>query len=319
MLTGKDLTIALIKAASSNIPVAGPFISEGIGALDNRSTIDELENRIKSLECVLLEFGFVKSDLGSKERVASFHHTDNFGRVMDAFEASLNSSESFEKYIIKIDEAPPPEFEYFCNGVKIKIVHDILRRLERVNIDISDKARQALISFASKTVAIVKTEDDFLVQYSKGLSPNEMVNYGYLADAWHALGRELLISLKYHDAIRCFIRAVELGADPMVPLLNIANAFLSMGNVAYAVDKYETLIKIYPFSLQIRYRLASGLERIDELEKARENYEILIHQYDERLKEGANFPETTQLWRQLAYEFVDKSNKKIQSTSCVGD
>jgi tetratricopeptide (TPR) repeat protein len=312
ILSEKDITIAIIKATTSQIPIIGPFISEGVGAIDQKKTIDMLENRIEKLERILLDFGFI-TEQQNFSRVKVFHQTHDFNLIMSDFEKSLSSNESFESFIIKFTKNPYPEFKYFCCAIQLKIIHDILRKVENnKKIFVTYNAHQALISLASETLATIKVEDDYLVNYSVG-SENDMKSHGYLGDTWHSLGWHILSQAHTHeqyiDSIRCFINSIELGADPMVPLLNIANAFKGMGYHEYALNRYNELIKKYPYSLQIRYCLAESLHEMGKIKESKQEYIIYAQQYDERLKEGASFPETSQIWRQAIKNILEEDKR----------
>lgn len=58
LLTQIDVLITIVKATTSQVHGIGPFVAEGVDAIDQRVTIDDLKERILRLETALLECSF---------------------------------------------------------------------------------------------------------------------------------------------------------------------------------------------------------------------------------------------------------------------
>ncbi|ELQ2466531.1 hypothetical protein QTG64_004313 [Vibrio vulnificus] len=300
----EDFTTYLVKATANLIP-GGFYIVEAVNALEKKIDEITLNERLELIEKALISFNLEDDIKRERELLDVFNETDNYINLKKDLELSLRSDKSFKSYILNMNSNPSPDFYYFNQSVKIKFIHHLFleirsKELRGEAIDFDGETLNALISFSSKVAFSSSISDDVFVSEIIG-----SVSYGCLPEIWHTLGRYLLKAHKYQDALRCFITALDLGCKPYIVLLNIANTFHCMGEFNYALMKYKNLVDMYPFGIDARYRYAKALERSGELHQARDNFEIFILHFNERIEKGAKFCEQNEYY-EYACKFVNK-------------
>jgi tetratricopeptide (TPR) repeat protein len=306
LLTKRDITIAVFKAAASQVPGYGPFVAEAVGAVDQRASFDALESRVARLESILLaeKNPLLIARRRVRNNLRSAHITHDRQNFSRAYLAAKSDPNTLEAFLLSLNLNPPAEYFNARPAVRVCMLEEILSNKQPLiattnSVSFSTQflagsdmqpftvaGREALISASLQELERADEEEDCFVLLRAGTDDSGMVDFTYVPEVWRLLGFQFCLGLQHMEGIACFIRAIELGVyEPENVMINIALAFFNSGNRTYAIQRLKQLVDAHKYDLNRRIALADALDGIGNTTEAEFHYQAFIDEYESRLKE----------------------------------
>lgn len=306
LLTKRDITIAVFKAAASQVPGYGPFVAEAVGAIDQRAAFDALDARISRLESILIadKNSRISSHKNTEVARRHVHITLDIQEFSKNYQSAKQDPIALEKFLVNLNEAPTPEYFNARPGVRICMLEEILSNktpliVTGTTITLSPqfiagsdqqaytvRGREALISAAVQELGKITDDEDCFILLSSESEDKEKIHFTYVPEVWRLLGFQFILNREFHEGIGCFIRAVELGVyQTHETMVDIATTFMNAGHVDYGIKRLKLLVESHKYDLHGRIRLADALDSLGKTAEAEIHYQAFINEYESRLRE----------------------------------
>ncbi len=120
------------------------------------------------------------------------------------------------------------------------------------------------------------------------------------ADAWNDLGSAFQMLHKTKEAERCYFKSVELAADALAPVYNLALLLEREGKYSEAVDKLKTAHIHHPENLEVIGLLGGILEKSGKFDEAISVIEPALSRAEKSVRIGATFQRLCKKMQQCA-------------------
>lgn len=306
ILSVRDALVAIAKAASSQIPMVGAFVSELGGAIDQRGSLDALDARMRELEKLLDP---QKEKAEPPVRVMDIGRSRYARDYLDSVRSITRDPERMGGFVDDIVAGKSIDFFVFSVGVQIVCLHTLLEFYNGSNAFDQDlKALDSLTVLSAQVLEQARPQDD-LFAYMSVIVGGEERRIGHLARSWSYLGGLLFKGRRLPEALSAYLTALNYQHvdDTRATRLNIGNCFRSMGLEAYAGKVYRQTLQLYPGSLQVLNRIAEFSADIGEATAAAHYYSKFCKIFEQGVKDGVQYPNETHRNYQTALEFLGRT------------